>query len=47
MPSENSSNIMSENRINKVKINTPNTHIHDHSLSWIGTGTTVKMAGLN
>ena len=24
------------------KIDTPNTHMHDSSLSWFGTGTTIK-----
>jgi len=29
------------------KIDIPNTHIHDHSFSWIGKGTSIKVAGLN
>jgi len=27
------------------KIDTPNIHIHDRSLSWIGTGTSIKSGG--
>ena len=30
---QNSSKIQSENHRNRGKIDTPNTHIHDHSLS--------------
>ena len=26
---------------------TPNTHIHDCSLSWPGTGTSIKSGGVN
>jgi len=30
------------------KIDTSNTYIHDRSLSWLGTGTSIKkVAGLN
>ena len=29
------------------KIYPTNTHIHDHSLSWVGTGISIKVAGLN
>ena len=27
------------------KIDTPYTHIHDHSLSWLGTDTSIKCGG--
>ena len=27
---------------NLGKIDTPNTLLHDHSLSWLGTGTSIK-----
>jgi len=27
-----------KNRSNRGKIDTPSTYIHDHSLSWLGTG---------
>jgi hypothetical protein len=30
----------------KGKIYTFNTHIHDHSLSWLGTGTSRKSDGV-
>jgi len=36
-----------QNHRNRGKINTSNTHIHNHSLSWVGTGTSEKVAGLN
>ena len=26
---------------------TPNTHIHDPSLSWLGTGTSINSGGVN
>jgi len=29
------------------KIDTPNTPIHDRSLSWLGTGTSTKRGGVN
>jgi len=29
------------------KIDTPNTQIYDRTLSWLGTDTSTKMAGLN
>jgi hypothetical protein len=28
------------------KCDIPNTHIHDHSLSWLSTGTSVKSDGV-
>jgi hypothetical protein len=28
--------------IERGKIDSPNTHVHDHSLSWLGTGTWIK-----
>ena len=28
--------------VEKGQIDTPNTQIHDHSLSWLGTGTSIK-----
>ena len=31
---------------NRCKIDTPNTHIHDCSLSWLGTGTSIKNNGV-
>jgi hypothetical protein len=30
-----------------VIIDSPNTQIHDHSLSWLGTGTSIKSMGLS
>jgi hypothetical protein len=32
--------------IERVRIDTPNTQIHDHSLSWIGIDTSIKREGL-
>jgi hypothetical protein len=32
--------------IEKGKMDTPNKQIHDHSLSWLGTDTSIKMVGL-
>jgi hypothetical protein len=29
-----------------VIIDSPNTQIHDHSLSWLGTGTSIKKYGV-
>ena len=29
------------------QIDNPNTHILDRSLYWLGTGTSIKVAGLN
>jgi len=31
-----------ENRRNRGKFYTPNTHIYVHSLSWLDTGTSIK-----
>jgi len=28
--------------VERSKLDTPNTQIHDHSLSWLGTGTSIK-----
>jgi hypothetical protein len=43
-------NALSEQVQNKIsksfKIDTPNTHIHDRSLSWVGTGTSIKCGGI-
>ena len=33
--------------VERRKINTPSTQIHDGSLSWLGTGTSIKVVGLN
>ena len=33
--------------VEKGKIDTPNTHIHDRSLPWLGTGTSIKSGGVN
>jgi len=34
--------------VERVKIETPNnTQIHDNSLSWLGTGTSIKSGGGN
>jgi hypothetical protein len=30
----------------KDKIDTPSTQIHDRSLSWLGTGTSIKSGGV-
>jgi hypothetical protein len=37
--------LQSENHSNRSKINTSNTHIHDHSLSSLGTGTSNTKLG--
>jgi hypothetical protein len=31
---------------NNSKIDTPNTYIHDHSISLLGTGTSIKSGGV-
>ena len=31
--------------VGKGKIDTPNTQIYDHSLSWLGTGTSIISGG--
>ena len=31
--------------VERRKVDTPNTHIHDSSLSWFGTGTSIKSGG--
>jgi hypothetical protein len=33
-------------RNNRGKIDTTNTHIHDWSLSWLSTGTSIKSGGV-
>jgi hypothetical protein len=33
--------IMIEKIIEKEKIDSPNTQVHDHSLSWLDTGTSI------
>ena len=38
-------NHIEKSRRDKVKINTHNTQIHDRSLSWIGTGKTMRGTG--
>ena len=35
-----------EKLLKRSNIDTPNTYIHDDSLSWLGTGTTVKSGGV-
>jgi len=37
----NSSKIQSQT-LERGNIDTPNTHIHNHSLSWLGTDTSVR-----
>ena len=32
--------------IERVGIDTPNTQIHDRSLSWLGTGTSITSGGV-
>jgi len=32
--------------VERCKIDTPNTQIHNRSLSWIGTGTSIKSGGI-
>jgi hypothetical protein len=32
--------------VERAKINTPNSLIHDHSLPWLGTGTLLKSGGV-
>jgi hypothetical protein len=31
--------------IERDKMDTPNTHIHDQAFSWLGTGTSIKSGG--
>jgi len=31
--------------VERGQIDTPNTPMHDHSMSWLGTETSIKMAG--
>ena len=33
--------------VERGKLDTPNTNIRDHSLSWLGTGTSMKSSGIN
>ena len=33
--------------VERDKTDIPNIQIYDHSLSWLGTGTSIKTAGLN
>jgi len=33
--------------VERGKIDTLNTQIHDRSVSWLGTGTSIKVAGIN
>jgi hypothetical protein len=35
-----------EKTVEKDKIDTPSTQIHDRSLSWLGTGTSIKSGGV-
>ena len=35
-----------KNRRKRGKIENPNTHIHDRSPSWFGTGTSIKHGGV-
>ena len=44
-PSEQFQNPIKDLR-NRGKLDTTNTHIHDWSLSWLGTGTSVKSGGV-
>ena len=32
--------------VERGQVDTPNTHIHDQSLSWLGTGTSIKRGGV-
>ena len=32
--------------IERGQVNTPNTHVHDQSLSWLGTATSIKRGGV-
>jgi len=32
--------------IERGKFDTPNTHFHDRSLSWLGTGTPIQSVGV-
>ena len=36
-----------ENIVGNDKIDAPNTQIHVFSLTWLGTSTSIKVAGLN
>ena len=40
--------VLKSNRkiVERDKIDAPNTHTHDCSLSWLGTGTSVKSGGV-
>ena len=40
-----SSKFQSKIRINRGDIDTRNIHIHDHTLSYLGTGTSIKSGG--
>ena len=31
--------------VERGKIDTPNTQIHDHSILWVGTATSIKSGG--
>ena len=31
---------------NRSRIDTPNTHVHDHPFSWLGTDTSMKSGGV-
>ena len=33
--------------VERGKTDTPNTHIHDRSLSWLGTFSSIKVAGIS
>ena len=44
---QNSTKFQEKNRRNRGKFDTPKTQIHDHSLSWIGSGTSIKVEVLN
>ena len=41
-----SSKIQSKNLINRGKIDFLNTHMHDRSFSWHGTGSSIKNSGV-
>jgi len=34
-----------QNRRNRGSIDTPNTHVYDYSISWLGTCTSLKRGG--
>ena len=38
---------LSTKSVDRAKLDTPSTHIHDRSLSWLGTGMSIKSDGVS